>query len=141
MLKITTKVTGLQEFIKANQKFISAFESGELIKEIAEYAEDRAKYRAPRKTGTLIKHIKFKINGPYSFTLECDATNESGESYPYILEFGLNRFIPIGTPENPRAISSGGGKTAYLPFMRWAVWRAIQEVNKIMKNKINKIYK
>lgn len=125
----------------ATDRVIAALDRGELTKEIAKTTENRAEYRAPRKTGKLISRIKHKMTSPNSFTLECDATNEKGTAYPEILEFGLSRFIKIGTPENPRVITSSSGKTAFLPFMRWAIWRTLQDVDKLFKEKILRFYK
>lgn len=140
MIAIRTKVTGLREFIAANEKVIKDLNDGRFEKRVAEKTKNRAKYRAPRKTGKLIKGIDYKM-GKNSFVITCDVTNERGEDYPSILEFGLSRFIPIGRPESPRAILSGGGKTAFLPFMRWALWRTLTEADKIFVKEIMRHYK
>jgi len=141
MISIKVRSKGLAEFIAANEQAIKAIDNGDFTTEFAKTTVRRAKYRGPRKTGRLIRGIRYKMNGPFSFTLECSAQNEAGEDYPAILEFGLSRYIKIGTPESPRVIESGGGKTAYLPFMRWAIWRTTQEAKRIMKKTITKHYK
>jgi len=141
MIQIKVKTRGLLEFIEANKKVIAALERGDFTLEFAKTCENRAKYRAPRKTGKLIKGIRYKIDSAYSFTLSCSAVNKQGVEYPEILEFGLSRYIPIGEPNSPRVITSGGGKAAYLPFMRWAIWRTTQEAEIIFKKKILKYYK
>ena len=141
MISLKIKHTGLKEFIEANNKAIAALDNGDFTEEIAKKSKNRAKYRAPRKSGKLISGIDYKMQGANSFSLECDTVNEQGVSYPEILELGLSRFIPIGTPENPRTIISSSGKIAFLPYMRWAIWRTLQEIDQIFKEKILKYYK
>lgn len=140
MINIKVRTRGLNEFIQANEKVIAALDRGDLNKALAEKAEHRAKYRAPRKKGILVKSIKAKIINQFSFIFECSAENERGEDYPRFLEWGT-RHIRVGTPESPRTITSSSGKTAFLPFMRWALWRTMQEANLIFKEKILKYYK
>lgn len=136
-LKVQTK--GLQQLIAKNQKVIEAIESGTLTDEIQKRTVNRAKYRAPRKKGTLVRSIHAVKTGKHSFKLICDATNKKGEPYPEFLEYGT-RFIKVGKPSSPRMIKSSSGKTAFLPYMSWAVWRTLQEVPKIFRDKILKYY-
>jgi len=139
MINLRIRVTGLQSFINATNRAIAALDEGAFIEVIAKKCKNRAKYRAPRKTGRLIASIDYKLRKD-SFTLSCDAVNEYGEAYPEILEFGLSKYIPIGTPEHPRVYKSSSGKTAHLPFMQWAIWRTLQEIDKIMKETVLKYY-
>lgn len=141
MLRIRTKVTGLREFIAANEKVAKELDRGTFEKAVGKKTKRRAKYRAPRKTGKLVRRIDYKMTGPNSLVITCDAVNEDGVSYPEILEFGLSRFIPIGRPDSPRIIVSGNNKTAFLPFMQWALWRTLVEKDKIFKKEILKHYK
>jgi len=141
MIAIRTRVTGLKELIAINERVMREFDNGTFTKAIAKKTKNRAKYRAPRKSGKLIRRINYKMEGPNSFTLTCDAVNEQGIAYPEILEFGLSRYIPIGRPDSPRIIVSGGGKIAFLPFLRWALWRTLLEKDKIFKKEIMKHYK
>jgi len=139
MIQIRFRTLGLTEFIAKNNKLIAAIENGDFTKELADYAEDRAKHRAPRKTGRLIRGIRTIIEGAEGFILECKAENKKGESYPEYLEEGT-RYIAVGTKKNPRAIKSGGGKLAYLPFLKWALWKTTQQADKIFNKMINKYY-
>ena len=136
-LKIRTK--GLQKFISKNEKVIKALEEGVLTDALLKKVVRRAKYRAPRDKGNLVRGIHGQKTGKHSFKIICDVTNERGESYPGFLEHGT-RFIKVGTPESPRAIKSSSGKTAFLPFISWAAWRTLQEVPKIFRDKILKYY-
>ena len=140
MIQIKFKALGLTEFVAKNNKLIAALENGDFTKALADYAENRAKHRAPRKTGTLIKGIRVIIEGAEGFILECRAENKRGESYPEYLEGGT-KYIRVGSAKNPRAIKSGGGKLAYLPFLKWALWRTTQQANKIFNRMINKYYR
>lgn len=143
VLTFKVQVTGLNEFIAKNKRAMAALENGEFRDALAEKVKNRAKYFAPNKTGNLIKHIKITPIGTYGFKLTCDATNYKGQEYAGFLEFGT-KYIMIGTPENPRSIQSpyrgGSQKTAYLPFMRWAIWRTMQDKKKIFKDSILKNY-
>lgn len=136
-LKVRTK--GLQQFISKTEKVIQALEEGVLTNAIEKKIVRRAKYRAPRKKGTLVRGIRSQRTGKHSFKIICDVTNKNGEPYPAFLEYGT-RFIKVGTPKSPRVIRSTSGKTAFLPFMSWAAWRTLQEVPKIFKDKILKYY-
>jgi len=137
ILKVRTK--GLQQFITKTENVIKALEDGILTNEIEKKIVRRAKYRAPRKKGHLVRGIRSQKTGKHSFKIICDVTNDKGEPYPAFLEYGT-RFIKIGTPENPRTIKSSSGKTAFLPYISWAAWRTLQEVPKIFKDKILKYY-
>ncbi len=136
-LRIRTK--GLQKFISQTEMVIKALEQGVLTDAIEKKIVRRAKYRAPRKKGTLVRGIHSQKTGKYSFKIICDVTNDRGESYPEFLEHGT-RYIRIGTPQSPRVIKSSSGKTAFLPFLSWAAWRTLQEVPKLFKEKILKYY-
>jgi hypothetical protein len=143
MITIKTRVKGLKEFIAKNNSAIGALERGDFTEALKDKTVNRAKYRAPNKSGKLVKSIKGKTNSSYSFTITCDAVNEKGESYPEFLEFGT-RYIAIGTPEAPRVIHSpykgGSQKTAHLPFLRWSLWVTLNERNVIFKKTILKYY-
>jgi len=139
MVTVKVRTKGLQRFISSNEKVIEALEEGILTDAIQKKVVRRAKYRAPRKKGTLVRGIHARKTGKHSFKLICDVTNERNEPYPAFLEFGT-RFIRVGTPEHPRVIKSSSGKTAFLPYMSWAAWRTLQEVPKLFKDKILKFY-
>jgi len=141
MISIKARVRGLREFMETNEKVIRELDKGTFTEAIAKKSKNRAKYRGPRKSGKLVRRIDYVMNGPDSFTLTCDAVNEQGVAYPEILERGLSRFIPIGTPESPRIITSGGGKTAFLPFMSWALQKTLMEADKVFKKEVLKYYK
>lgn len=141
MINLQFRITGLDSFIDATEKAIVALESGNFVEAIAKKCKFRAKYVAPRKTGRLVASIDYMMKGSGEFALICDAVNEYGVPYPEILEFGLSRYIPIGTTESPRVYKSSSGKTAYLPYMRWAVWRTLQEIDNILQQEVLKYYK
>lgn len=139
MVTIKVRTKGLQQFITKTGQVIKAIEEGTLTDAIEKKVVRRAKYRAPRKKGTLVSGIHSQKTGKHSFKIICDVTNKKGEPYPAYLEHGT-RFIKIGTSESPRVIKSSSGKTAFLPFMSWAAWRTLQEVPKIFKERILKYY-
>jgi len=137
-LKVRTK--GLQEFISKNERVMKALDEGVLTDALLKKVVRRAKYRGPRKKGKLVAGIQGKKTGKHSFKVTCNVVNEKGEPYPEFLEYGT-RFIKIGTPERPRVIKSSSGKTAHLPFISWAAWKTLQEVPKIFRDKILKLYR
>ncbi len=139
-MQVQIKIRGLKELIAKNKKLIKDLKRGKFNEALAKKIKNRAKYRAPRKTGNLIRGIHYKLSGS-SIIIMCNVTNEQGVAYPEILEFGLSRYIPIGTPESPRAISSGGGKTAFMPYIRWAIWRTLKERDKIFRQTMLKQYR
>jgi len=140
MVSIKVRTKGLQEFIASNEKVMKALDDGTFTDALIKKIVRRAKYRGPRKSGKLVGGIRGVKTGKHSFKIICDVVNKYGDPYPLFLETGT-RFIPIGTPENPRVIKSSSGKTAFLPFMSWAAWRTLQEAQKIFKDKILKLYK
>ena len=133
------RIKGLNELIQKNKKLIKDLEAGVFNDAFATKVKNRAKYVAPRKTGKLIRGIDYKLSGS-SIIIMCPVTNEQGVAYPEILEFGLNRFIPVGTPENPRIFTSSSGKRAFLPYIRWAVWRTLRERDKLFREIMLKKY-
>ena len=139
MATVKVRTKGLQQHISKTENVIKALEEGVLTDAIEKKVVRRAKYRAPRKKGTLVRGIHSKKTGKHSFKVICDVVNKRGEPYPAFLEYGT-RFIRTGTTEHPRAIRSSSGKTAFLPYMSWAAWRTLQEVPKIFKDKILKFY-
>jgi hypothetical protein len=138
-MQIQIRINGLKELIQKNKKLIKDLESNVFNEAFAIKVTNRAKYVAPRKTGKLIRGIHYKLSGSNIIIL-CPVKNEQGVAYPEILEFGLNRFIPIGTPENPRIYTSSSGKRAFLPYIRWAVWRTLRERDKLFKEVMLKQY-
>lgn len=139
MLTLKVRTKGLQQFTSKTESVIKALSDGVLTNAIQKKVARRAKYRAPRKKGTLVRGIRAQKTGKHSFKIICDVTNEKGEPYPVFLEGGT-RYIRVGTPESPRIIKSSSGKTAFLPYMSWAAWRTLQEVQKLFKDKILKFY-
>lgn len=139
MLTLKVRTKGLQQFTSKTESVIKALSDGVLTNAIQKKVVRRAKYRAPRKKGTLVRGIRAQKTGKHSFKIICDVTNEKGEPYPVFLEGGT-RYIRVGTPESPRIIKSSSGKTAFLPYMSWAAWRTLQEVQKLFKDKILKFY-
>lgn len=139
MLTLKVRTRGLQQFISHNEKVIKALEEGVLTDAIQKKVVRRAKYRAPRKKGTLVRGIHAQKTGKHSFKIICNVTNKKGEPYPVFLEHGT-RYIRVGTPESPRRIKSSSGKTAFLPYLSWAAWRTLQEVPKVFREKILKYY-
>lgn len=148
MIGIKVRVKGLKEFIRATDNVIKALDSGVFTERIRLKTKRRAKYVAPRKTGDLVRSIDAVKVSQHSFKLISDARSADGTDYGAILELGLSRFIPIGTPSQPRIIRSPhsrgtgkGRKRAYLPFLRWALWRTLQEKDTIFKQEVLKYYK
>jgi len=139
MVTLKVRSKGLQRFISKNNRVIKALEDGILTDAILKKTVRRAKYRAPRDKGDLVRGIHGQKTGKHSFKIICDVTNKSGENYPAFLEHGT-RFIRVGTPKRPRVIRSSSGKTAFLPYISWAAWRTLQEVPKIFRDKILKYY-
>lgn len=138
-MQLQIRIRGLKELIQKNKKLIADLEAGVFSDALGIKIVNRAKYVAPRKSGKLIRGIDYKLSGS-NIIIMCPVTNEQGVAYPEILEFGLSRFIPIGTPENPRVITSSSGKRAFLPYIRWAVWRTMRERDKLFKEVMLKQY-
>lgn len=134
-------MTGAHEWIAANNRAIKALSKGDFTEAVAKKTKNRAKYRGPRKTGKLIKGIDYVMEGPDGFKITCNVTNEEGVDYPSILEYGLSRYIPIGSAKSPRIIISGNSKTAFLPFIQWAAHRTVMESEKIFKKEVLKFYR
>jgi len=139
MLTLKVRVRGLNEFISKNAKVIKAIENGDVTTEVEKKIVRRAKYRGPRRKGKLVRSIHSKRTGKHSFKIICDARNEQGEPYPELLEYGT-RFIPVGTESHPIKYKASSGKIAFRPYIAWAKWRTLQELQKIFKDKILKFY-
>ncbi len=124
-------VGGLQETISANDALISELEKQSIIESILDDIIKDAKLYAPIKTGALINSLRWtRENNQYVI---------EAIYYAEYLEFGLR--IPVGDTEAPRQIRSGGGKTAYLPFIRPAILNNVKNLEKTLAQLLNAIYK
>lgn len=136
-MNIKIRVTGIDDIVRKNKQVMKLMEKGDFEEEVGKRVVNRAKYRAPRKSGKLVRGIHVKKTGKNTISVVCDTVNENGVPYPVFLEYGT-RYIPIGTPEAPRAIRSSSGKTAFMPYLRWSVVRTNKELGKIFKEIILK---
>jgi len=139
-MRVIISIHGIDELIKANTQFIKALEKGEITEQILDKIVRSAKYNAPRKTGTLVKAIRWVKEGNGRYAIICDATNQNGDPYPNFLEFGT-RFIPIGSVEAPRVYKTTTGKTAQMPFIRPAIYRMSKNFAGMISDVVKKIYK
>lgn len=134
MIKIGVRVTGLKELINSNEKAMKTIDKGTLEERIINKIIRRAKYRAPRKTGDLVRSIHaYQLSSNKWFVI-CDVP------YAAHLEFGT-RYIKIGSEQAPRVIVSSSGKTAFLPFIRPAIWKTEKEIPAILTELLKNIYK
>lgn len=140
MFRVRATQIGISELIRSNAQLRAHINRGELIKAVAEKAEELAKERAPKKTGNLILAIKAHIINQWSYELQCNVKNKKGEEYAKYVEQGT-QYIMVGTPESPRQIKSGGGKIAYLPFLAWAIWYVSRDVEKLLDMLVKSVYK
>jgi len=127
----TITVNGLRELIAMNNALISKLKEQTILENIMDSIVEKAKELAPIKTGALIDSLKW-------------AKTESAFAimaiyYAEFLEFGIR--IPVGDTDAPRSIISGGGKTAYLPFIRPAIYQSFQNINAELKKLLEEIYK
>lgn len=132
MIDFRITVSGIEELIARNNSLISALEEQTILEKILDDIVEQAKKLAPIKTGALINSLKW-IKSEDVYSIEAIY-------YAEFLEFGTN-FIPVGDTESPRSITSGGGKQAYLPFIRPAIWQEIKNINHILKELLEEIYK
>jgi len=124
-------VSGFKELIAMNNTLISKLEEQTILENIMDSIVEKAKELAPIKTGALIDSLKWaKIE---------DAFAIMAIYYAEFLEFGIR--IPVGDTDAPRSIISGGGKTAYLPFIRPSIYQSFQNINNELKNLLDEIYK
>jgi hypothetical protein len=124
-------VGGLKELIDANNALISELEKQTVLERLMTSIVNLAKSFAPIKTGALIRSIDWE-KAEEGFAI-------SAIWYAEYLEFGIR--IPVGDAVDPREIISGGGKTAYLPFIRPAIYQVTQNIDKELNKLIEEIYK
>jgi len=131
IFNVTVTVSGLKELIDANTRLISELEKQTVLESVMDSIVNLAKSFAPYKTGALVKSLDWSKGK--------DGYDISAIWYAEYLEFGIR--IPTGDTENPRTISSGGGKTAYLPFIRPAIYQVLSNINESLENILDTIYK
>lgn len=115
-------------------------ERGDPAEELVKRIVRSAKHFAPRRTGALVKSIKYDRIGQNKFKIMVTAQNEKGEPYPMYLEVGT-RYIKVGTPANPRVYTSSSGKQAQLPYVGSAIHRSTtkKDIDAVVK-KLLSIY-
>jgi hypothetical protein len=125
-------VSGIRELIAMNNALISELEEQTILEKMMDDIVNKAKELAPIKTGALISSLKWvKEEGKYAI---------AAIYYALFVEFGTCN-IAVGDTESPRVIESGGGKTAYLPFIRPAVWHEIKNAKDTIQKLLDEIYK
>jgi len=113
---------------------IQMLERGDPAEELVKRIVRSAKHFAPRRSGALVKSIKYERISKTKFKIFVTATNEKGEPYPMYLEIGT-RYIKVGTAANPRVYKSSSGKQAQLPYIGSAIHRSTtkKDINAVVK--------
>jgi len=131
-MRFNITVSGIKEIIAMNNALISELEEQTILEKVMDNIVEKAKELAPIKTGALIDSLKW-ARTKNAFTI-------IAIYYAEFLEFGTCN-IAVGDTEAPRSIISGGGKAAYLPFIRPAIWQEIKNINKELEKILDEIYK
>lgn len=120
-------VTGIDELITFLEEISSEKKVEQVIKLIAERTALIAYRLAPEDTGKMEENIRIEKTGDNGYEVVCDI--------PYAVhnEFGTY-CMPIGSEENPLAITSTSGKSAYRPFLRPACYQVLDQMEEIINS-------
>lgn len=121
-------VTGIEELITFLKEISSEKKVDQVTKLIAQKTAQIAYRLAPEDTGKMEGNIRIEKTGD-GYEVVCDIP------YAVYNEFGTY-CMPIGSEENPLAITSTSGKSAYRPFLRPAAYQVLDELESI----INSVY-
>lgn len=118
-------VDGAEELIKFLKEITSEKKVDQVALKMANKTASIAFKLAPEDTGKMEGDIRVvkRENGEYEIV--CDI------KYAVYNEFGTY-FMPVGTEENPLAVRSTSGKSAFRPFMRPAAYQVLDELQKII---------
>ena len=130
MVKVT--VDGAEELIKFLEEITSEKLADEVSRIVANKTADLAKILAPEDTGIMAEDIRVEPDDE-GYVVVCDPKNSSGQDYAYYNEFGTYK-MPVGSEQNPLAITSTSGKSAYRPFMRPAAYQILDELPNIINS-------
>jgi len=132
MVRVT--IDGIDEVITFLKEISSEKKAEQVLKELANKTATKASELCPEDTGKMENDIRVEKDSE-GYKVVCDPTNSSGKDYAVHNEFGTYK-MPVGSEENPLAITSTSGKGAYRPFMRPAAYQALDGLGEI----INKVF-
>jgi len=133
MVKIV--IDGADELIEFLKDISSPKHAEAVLKELANRTAKKAFELCPEDTGVMENDIRVEKNSDGVYSVVCNPKNSSGNDYAFYNEFGTYK-MPVGSEENPKAITSTSGKAAYRPFMRPANLITLDQLPEI----INAIY-
>lgn len=125
-------VSGADELIIFLKEITSEKKAEQVLKELADRTAKKAYELAPEDTGKMENDIRVEKDSE-GYKVTCDPTNNSGKDYAVYNEFGTYK-MPVGSEENPLAITSTSGKAAYRPFMRPACYQTLDELDNIINS-------
>jgi hypothetical protein len=116
IIKTSIKVYGLSEVTTAfNKKKDLKDEFDIVIEDIVKDTCSLIRRYCPVDTGEMMESIYYEKNSQCHYTIHIDT------GHVLYNEFGT-KYMPAGTTENPLAIKSTSGKSAYRPFIRPSIW-------------------
>jgi HK97 gp10 family phage protein len=125
-------VDGADELIEFLKEITSEKKADQVLQKLAEKTATKAFELAPEDTGVMENDIRVEKDSE-GYKVVCDPRNSSGKDYAIYNEFGTYK-MPVGTEENPLAITSTSGKGAYRPFMRPAAYQTLDELDEIINS-------
>lgn len=140
MVAFKITVTGVQKFVSKLNKFAKKETFDDILYEIANKAEQYAQNIAPYDTGLMANSIRAIKTGDLKYALQCVAENKNGYNYAIANEYGAHPWgrldinVPIGTADSPRFYGTG-----YRPFLRPALYKALQDAPKGVSKKLREI--
>jgi len=108
-------VTGLRQAINFNRKVSSDAELNKMHEDIVRDTVSLMRQYAAVASGEMMHSIRYEKVGKNRFKIIVDVP------WAIYQEYGT-KYMPAGTPENPKPVISTSGKSAFRPFMRPAVF-------------------
>jgi len=125
-------IDGADELIEFLKEITSEKKAEQVLQKLAEKTALKAFELAPEDTGVMENDIRVEKDSE-GYKVVCDPRNSSGKDYAIYNEFGTYK-MPVGTEENPLAITSTSGKGAYRPFLRPAAYQTLEELDDIINS-------
>ena len=122
------KVTGLSAAIQFNKKIANNAKMYNLTEQIVKDTVSLMRKYCPVDTGRMMQAIRYVKSGKGIFKIIIDIP------YAIFNEFGT-KYMPAGSVESPKAITSTSGKSAYRPFMRPSLW----QINRMFPDYVKRI--
>ena len=123
---MTLTVTGLTAAMNFTRKVTKGSGLEQMHEDIVKDTVSLMRQYAAVDTGEMMNAIRYEKLGDCKFRIIIDV------AWAIYQEYGT-KYMPAGSPEHPKPVTSTSGKPAFRPFARPAVWLINEEFPEYIK--------